>query len=68
MLYCTELVSHGGLDGMGAGVRQPDGTVKALTVRQVADLLGHSTTQVTEMYYVKKDMKMLDGVTNDFCL
>ena len=50
------------------GVRQPDGTVKALTVRQVADLLGHSTTQVTEMYYVKKDMKMLDGVTNDFCL
>ena len=50
------------------GVRQPDGTVKALTVRQVADLLGHSTTPVTEMYYVKKDMKMLDGVTNDFCL
>ena len=50
------------------GVKQPDGTVKALTVRQVADLLGHSTTQVTEMYYVKKDMKMLDGVTNDFCL
>ena len=49
-------------------IRQPDGTVKALTVRQVADLLGHSTTQVTEMYYVKKDMKMLDGVTNDFCL
>jgi integrase len=38
------------------------------TIRQVADLLGHSTTQVTEMYYVKKDMKMLDGVTNDFCL
>ena len=30
--------------------------------------LGHSTTQVSEMYYVKKDMKMLDGVTNDFCL
>ena len=50
------------------GIRQPDGTVKALTVRQVADLLGHSTTQVTEMYYVKKNMKMLDGVTNDFCL
>ena len=68
MLYCTEIVAHGGLDGRGIGVRQPDGTVKALTVRQVADLLGHSTTQVTEMYYVKKDMKMLDGVTNDFCL
>ena len=50
------------------GVRQPDGTVKALTVRQVADLLGHSTTQVTEMYYVKKDNKMLNGVTEGFCL
>ena len=31
------------------GVKQPYGTVKALTVKQVADLLGHSTTQVTEM-------------------
>ena len=50
------------------GVRQPDGTVKALTVRQVADLLGHSTTQVTEMYYVKKDTSILNGITNDFCL
>ena len=50
------------------GVKQADGTVKALTVRQVADLLGHSTTQVTEMYYVKKDTSMLNGITNDFCL
>jgi len=38
------------------------------TERQVADLLGHSTTQVTEMYYVKKDVKMLNGVTDGFCL
>ena len=50
------------------GVKQPDGTIKALTVKQVADLLGHSTTQVTEMYYVKKDTSMLSGITNDFCL
>ena len=50
------------------GVKQPDGTIKALTVKQVADLLGHSTTQVTEMYYVKKDASMLNGITNDFCL
>ncbi len=49
------------------GVKQPDGMVKSLTVKQVADLLGHSTTQVTEMYYVKKDMSMLNGITNDFC-
>ena len=50
------------------GVKQPDGSIKALTVKQVADLLGHSTTQVTEMYYVKKDTSMLNGITNDFCL
>ena len=50
------------------GVKQPDGTIKALTVKQVANLLGHSTTQVTEMYYVKKDTSMLNGITNDFCL
>ena len=50
------------------GIKQADGTVKALTVKQVADLLGHSTTQVTEMYYVKKDTSMLNGITNDFCL
>ena len=50
------------------GIKQADGTVKALTVKQVADLLGHSTTQVTEMYYVKKDTGMLNGITNDFCL
>ena len=50
------------------GIKQPDGMIKALTVRQVADLLGHSTTQVTEMYYVKKDNKMLGGITDGFCL
>lgn len=50
------------------GVKQPDGTIKALTVKQVADLLGHSTTQVIEMYYVKKDTSRLSGITNDFCL
>ena len=50
------------------GVEQPDGSIKSLTVKQVADLLGHSTTQVTEMYYVKRDHEMLNGITNDFCL
>lgn len=46
------------------GVMQADGSVKALTVKQVADLLGHSTTQVTEMYYVKRDTARLGGVTD----
>ncbi len=50
------------------GVRQEDGTIKSLTPRQVADLLGHSTSQITEMYYVKKDTKRLNGITDDFNL
>ena len=48
------------------GVRAEDGTVKALTPRQVADLLGHTTSEITEMYYVKRNTYMLMGVTNDF--
>ena len=37
------------------GIKQEDGTIKSLTPRQVADLLGHSTSQITELYYVKKE-------------
>lgn len=48
------------------GVRAEDGTVKALTPRQVADLLGHTTSEITEMYYVKRNTDMLLGVTNGF--
>ena len=48
------------------GIRKPDGTIKALTPRQVADLLGHTTSQITEMYYVKKDTARLSGITDDF--
>lgn len=49
------------------GVRQPDGSLLCLPIRQVADILGHSTTQVTEMYYVRKDTSRLLGVTDQFC-
>ena len=48
------------------GVRTEDGTVKALTPRQVADLLGHTISEITEMYYVKRNTDMLMGVTNGF--
>ena len=48
------------------GVRQPDGTLHALLPRQVADLLGHSTSQITELYYVKKDTARLGGITDGF--
>ena len=48
------------------GIRQPDGTLKSLTPRQVADLLGHSTSQIMELYYVRKDSQRLNGITDDF--
>lgn len=55
--FATNLVS---------GVKQPDDTIKALSPKQVADLLGHTTSQITEMYYVKKDTQRLTGITNGF--
>ena len=44
------------------GFKQTDGSVKSLTPRLVADLLGHSTSQITELYYVKKDTSRLNGM------
>ena len=48
------------------GQKQPDGTIRALSPRLVADLLGHSTSQITELYYVKKDTTRLNGITEGF--
>ena len=48
------------------GIKQPDGNIKSLTPKQVADLLGHATSQITEMYYVKKDTSRLNGITDGF--
>ena len=48
------------------GIKQEDGTIKSLTPRQVADLLGHTTSEITEMYYVKRDLTKLNGVTDGF--
>ena len=50
------------------GVRQTDGSIKSLSPRQVADLLGHSTSEITELYYVKKDTTRLAGITAGFDL
>ena len=50
------------------GVRQEDGSLRSLTPRQVADLLGHSTSEITELYYVKKDTARLRGITDGFAL
>ena len=48
------------------GVKQPDGTVKSLTLKQVGDLLVHSTSEITERYYVKRDTSRLTGITDGF--
>lgn len=56
-IFATNLVN---------GQKQPDGSIKSLTPKQVADLLGHSTSQITEMYYVKKDTARLNGITDGF--
>ena len=50
------------------GVKQPDGSVKALSVKQVAELLGHTTSEITEIYYVKRDTTRLAGLTDGFNL
>ena len=69
-------VSHKGLHSLRHtfatrlinGVKDKDGILHTLSVKQVADLLGHTTTSVTEKYYVKRELKNLQGVTDDFCL
>ena len=48
------------------GIKQPDGSIKSLTPRQVADLLGHTTSEITEMYYVKRELTKLNGITDGF--
>ena len=48
------------------GIKQSDGSLLCLSPKQVADLLGHSTSEITEMYYVKRDNTRLVGITDGF--
>ena len=48
------------------GVEDENGNLKTLTVRQVADLLGHTTSSVTEKYYVRCEPNKLCGITDEF--
>ena len=48
------------------GVEDENGNLKTLTVRQVADLLGHTTSSVTEKYYVRREPDKLCGITDEF--
>ena len=51
---------------LGNGVKQPDGTILRLSPKQIAYLLGHSTSEVTELYYIRNDPTALEGVTDGF--
>ena len=50
------------------GVKDENGNLHTLSVKQVAELLGHTTSSVTEKYYVKRELKNLQGITDDFNL
>ena len=48
------------------GTKCADGSVKTLNIKAVADILGHTTTEITERYYVKKDTSRLTGIADGF--
>jgi integrase len=48
------------------GRKDENGNIKSLPVRKVADILGHTTTAITEKYYVKRDLRNLSGITDEF--
>ena len=48
------------------GVKDINENIKSLPQKQVADLLDHTTSEITELYYVKRDLKMLNVVTDGF--
>ena len=48
------------------GTKCADGSIKTLNIKAVADILGHTTTEITERYYVKKDSSRLTGITDGF--
>ena len=52
--------------GEALGLLNSDIDIKSFTQKQVADLLDHTTSEITELYYVKRDLKMLNGITDGF--
>lgn len=48
------------------GIKQPDGTIKSLTPRQVGDLLGYSASQIKEKCDVKHYNSRLIDITGSF--
>ena len=48
------------------GIEDENGNLKTLTVKQVADLLGHTTSSVTEKYYVRREPEKFCGITDEF--
>ena len=40
--------------------------IKFFTPKPLAELLDHTTSEITELYYFKRDLKMLNGITDGF--
>ena len=47
-------------------IERRDDSIRSLSPKQVDDLLGHSASQITEMYYSKKDTRRLQDITDGF--
>lgn len=50
------------------GIKQLYGTLKTLPVKQVDNLLGYTNSQITEIFYVKRDTSRLSGLADEFNL
>ena len=48
------------------GTKCADGSIKTLNIKAVADILGHTITEITERYNVKKDNSRLTRITDGF--
>ena len=58
-----------GGEGMAEGMESPlFQAIRSHSPRHVADLLGHSTSEITEHYDVKQDTSRLAGITAGFDL
>ena len=40
--------------------------IKFFTPKPLAELFDYTTSEITELYYFKRDLKMLNGITDGF--
>lgn len=52
--------------GEALGLLNSDIDIKFFTPKPLAELFDYTTSEITELYYVKRDLKMLNGITDGF--